>query len=457
MNWICSQIGAREHYAIPRVLHRAGKMVGLYTDFWASASWRLLGKLTGKGGLSTRCHSELAGAPVTSFNLQALKAARQRHANPYDGFLQVGEAFGRSVVRDLEKRAKRGLGPSIVCRSSPTWHPSETRTTSGMTKLRSDTPFLDFGSIFFCYDTGFLEPAQWIKGRGGKAIVGQMDPARYEVNLVKAEEKRWPGWARHSVEVPEAYFQRREAEWAIADLVMVNSEWTKAALIRQGVGADKIVIVPLAYEAPPVEGRGSRVESPSLANRGHRAAFSSSPRPSSLVPRRTLRVLFLGQVILRKGIQYLIEAARFLEKEAIHFDVVGAIGISDSAVASGPSNMTFHGPVSRDRTEEFYRSADLFVLPTLSDGFALTQLEAMAHGLPVIATPNCGEVVTDGVDGLIVQASDSNALAEAFQLLLQDPEKLQAMSEATGSKLEQFSLSSLGDNLAELERKLVGG
>jgi glycosyltransferase involved in cell wall biosynthesis len=165
-------------------------------------------------------------------------------------------------------------------------------------------------------------------------------------------------------------------------------------------------------------------------------------------------VLFLGQVILRKGIQYLIEAARLLKEEAIHFDVVGAIGISDEAVASAPSNMTFHGPVSRDRTEEFYRSADLFVLPTLSDGFALTQLEAMAHGLPVIATPNCGEVVSDGVDGLIVPASDANALAEAFQLLIQDPAKLEAMSAATAAKLKQFSLSKLEENLADLEQRL---
>ena len=165
-------------------------------------------------------------------------------------------------------------------------------------------------------------------------------------------------------------------------------------------------------------------------------------------------MLFLGQVILRKGIQYLIEAARLLEKEAIQFDVVGSIGISDKAVASAPRNMTFHGPVSRDRTDEFYQSADLFVLPTLSDGFALTQLEAMAHGLPVIATPNCGDVVSDGLDGLIVPASDPNALAEAFQLILQEPAKLKIMKEAILAKIDQFSLARLEKNLVALETLL---
>jgi len=398
MPWITAQIGAREHYAVPRVLHRAGKLERLYTDFWATAPWRLLGKLTGKGSLMTRCHTELTGAPATAFNFRALQASRQRFANPYDGYLQVGEAFGRDVVKALDSR------PSSL-----------------------DSPI-----IFFSYDTGFLEPAQWIKARGGKTIVGQMDPARYEVDLVKEEEKRWPGWARQSLEVPEAYFSRREAEWAVADLVMVNSEWTKAALIRQGVSEDKLVVVPLALEV-------------------------TSPRPSTFDSRQKLRVLFLGQVILRKGIQYLIEAARLLEKEAIRFDIVGSIGISEEKVASAPSNMTFHGPVSRYRTEEFYRSADLFVLPTVSDGFALTQLEAMAHGLPVIATPNCGDVVIDGIDGMIVPASDSNALAEAFQLILQDPVKLGDMSNTAKGKVEQFSLARLGENLAELERRLLAG
>jgi glycosyltransferase involved in cell wall biosynthesis len=413
MKWICSQIGAREHYAIPRVLDRAGKLERLYTDFWASAPWRLIGKLTGKASLATRCHPDLAGAPVTAFNLQALKASRQSFSNPYEGYLQVGEAFGQQVVRHLQ---------------------------SPNSKLRAPS-----STILFGYDTGFLEPAQWMKARGGKSIVGQMDPARYEVDLVKAEEKRWQGWAKRSVEVPESYYQRREAEWAVADLVMVNSAWSKQALIKQGVRDDKIVVVPLAFEA----------KSPRPSTFVPRLDSHTSSRRSTFDARRPLRVLFLGQVILRKGIQYLIEAARLLEKEPVQFDIVGSIGISVEAVASAPSNLTFHGPVSRDRTEEFYREADLFVLPTLSDGFALTQLEAMAHGLPVIATPNCGEVVSDGVDGLIVPASDANALAEALQLLLQDPEKLMTMSEATGAKLEQFSLRRLGDNLAELELKLA--
>ena len=125
-----------------------------------------------------------------------------------------------------------------------------------------------------------------------------------------------------------------------------------------------------------------------------------------------LKVLFLGQVILRKGIQYLIAAARLLERENIRFDVVGPIGISREAMATAPGNVTFHGRTGRDQAADCYRRSHLFVLPTLSDGFAITQLEAMAHGLPVITTPCCGEVVSDGVDGFIVPARCRGAGAD---------------------------------------------
>lgn len=106
MNWITSQIGAREHYAVPRVLHRAGKLEILYTDIWATAPWRLLGKLSGKSSLATRFHPDLKDAQVRGFNLQTLKTSRVQFSNPYEGFLQVGEAFGKQVVSDLEKQSR---------------------------------------------------------------------------------------------------------------------------------------------------------------------------------------------------------------------------------------------------------------------------------------------------------------------------------------------------------------
>ena len=168
-----------------------------------------------------------------------------------------------------------------------------------------------------------------------------------------------------------------------------------------------------------------------------------------------LRVLFLGQVNVRKGIQYLVAAAKLLADEPVQFDVVGPVGISDAAMKSAPSNVTFHGRAGRDETAAWYARSDVFVLPTISDGFAITQIEAMAHGLPVVTTPNCGAVVTDGVDGFIVPARDANALAQAFRRYLKEPELLESQHGAALAKSKQFTLDQLEENLFALEQALT--
>jgi glycosyltransferase involved in cell wall biosynthesis len=401
--WICSQIGAREHFAIPRALHQGGRLAALYTDFWAGPATRKLaaGKLR---PLAARFHPDLAGQSslVHSWNLRSLgwELLRRRKfaGRPYHDFIEFGRRFATNVREDLKRR-----------------------------------PDLNHDAIFYAYDTGALESLTWCREQKIKCVLNQMDPNRVEVDLVRAEEKNWPGWTTRNLEVPEAYFARREQEWSLADRIVVNSEFSRQALLRQGVTAEKLAILPLCFEA------GEATCKSEIANRK-----SGAP----------LRVLFLGQVILRKGIQYLLAAARQLERENIHFDVVGPLGISETALKAAPGNVTFHGRTSRDQAATWYRQADVFVLPTLSDGFALTQLEAMAHGLPVIATPCCGEVVTDGVDGFIVPPRDAGALTQALQRHLAQPELLSAQSAAAREKSRQFTLDRLAENLAHLEASL---
>jgi glycosyltransferase involved in cell wall biosynthesis len=402
-SWFCAQIGAREHYAIPRALHQTGRLAVLYTDFWAGPLTRsLLPRHGAFGALASRFHPDLARAPIWACNLRTLEwEARLRlrsneEGGPYLGFCDVGRRFA-SAVRDQASR--RDFPP---------------------------------GAIFFAYDTGALEIFAALRPRGVHCVLNQMDPNRVEVELVREEEKRWPGWVVGAIEIPEEYFCRREQEWALADRVVVNSEFSRQALIRQGVSADKLTVIPLCYESE-------------LSRKDDRRAVFRQP---------PLRVLFLGRVVLRKGIQHLMEAAKLLRDEPVHFDVVGPIGISDDAVKSAPPNMTFHGRANRDQAGAWYQQADIFVLPTLSDGFALTQIEAMAHGLPVIATPNCGEVVTDGVDGFIVAPRDAISLAKAVQRYLVEPELLHVQRVAALKKSEQFKLGHLVERILSLEAEL---
>jgi len=391
---------------VPRVLHREGQLGALYTDFWAGPLIRGMARPSRAKLLrsfAARFHPELAQAPVTSWNARSLlwegDRRNQKSGQIYESFVKIGASFS-SCVRSMMAR-------------------------------RRD---LDSGSIFFAYDTGALEAMEWCREHGLKCILNQMDPNRVEVQMVREEEKRWPDWSTQSLEVPEEYFRRREQEWTLADRVVVNSDFCRQALIQQGVPPEKLSIIPLCFETSNNE--------PEITGAKSNASGAKNK----------LRVLYLGQVILRKGIQYLMQAAKLLEKEPIQFDVVGPIGISAAAIACAPPNLTFHGRATRDQTAEWYQQGDLFVLPTISDGFALTQLEAMSYGLPVVATPCCGAVVSDGLDGFIVPQRDVDALAKTFQRYLADPELLRRQRAAALAKVKQFTLNHLAANLRSLEK-----
>ena len=382
------------------MLHRSGRLEAVFTDYWSAGIWSPLARLAGAKRLLTRRHEDLSDAEVYAFNADALlaglrgKLGPRRH--PYLEFLKIGSRFGRRTRAAMAKRREQD------------WK----------------------NTIFFGYDTGFLEAAAWAKEQGAATIVCQMDPSQVEVDMVREEERIWPGWAKSPLLVPDEYLVWRKAEWALADLVMVNSKWTLDALVRLGVPSEKIAVVPLAYEPEEIDSE-------------------KTPRPDG-----PLRVLYLGQVNIRKGIQYLLEAARKLDRKKFRFDVAGPISIADEHVVTAPANVTFHGAVTRDRVREFYREADVFVLPTISDGFALTQLEAMAHGLPVVTTPNCGEVVRDGIDGFLVPARDATSLAKALENLADDPERLEAMREAARENVARFGLEALDQNLRAIEQRL---
>jgi len=412
--WICCQIGAREHYAVPRVLQRSGRLRRFYTDFWAGSVVRKLAARTGANllrSLATRFHPDLGGrqgAVVRSWNSRSLlweKLLRKKSSaqTPYEGFIEVGSRFARCVREDLKRRQA----------------------------FSSD-------SIFFAYDTGALEAMAWCRDRNIKCVLNQMDPNRVEAGLVGEEEKRWPGWAINPLLIPEEYFQRREREWVLADRVVVNSEFCRQALLTQGVPSKKVVVIPLCFE---MDGRSKDGDANTII--------------SAQSPTAPLRILFLGQVILRKGIQYVLAAAQKLKGENVRFDMVGKIGISAEAVASAPKSVHFHGPSTRDQAAGWYRQADVFVLPTISDGFAITQVEAMAYGLPVVTTASCGDVVSDDVDGFVVPIRDAEALAKTLLRYLTEPGLLRSQQNAALAKAKQFTLERLAGNLLSLEERLL--
>lgn len=386
------QEGSRQTYAVPVAFQRLQVLRLMYVDIWWDWARSLMRHgPAGARALATRYNHEIPRDRIVSFTPKAAlwRAAQhfRRHMPSRGELSEDFCAFGRWLaVRVRQHLARLDLDPAVDC--------------------------------FFGFNSNCLETLEMLKSRGVFTVLDQVDPALVEEDLVIEEAERWPGWEGIPGRTSQDYWDRIKAEWSLTDVVLVNSDWSRQALVQQGVPVEKIIVVPLALDL-------------------HRDRL-----PPPINPRGNLKVIWLGSVILRKGIQYLVEAARKLERTGIEFLLAGRIGISEEALRTFPGNIKVLGRVTRDQLSVFYRQAHVFVLPTISDGFAVTQLEAMAHGLPVITTPNCGRVVTHGVDGMIVPARDSQALAEALASLDADRSLLQEMSVNALQTIHRFDLPS---------------
>ena len=375
MSWICCQLGAREHYAVPRALKLGGLLDELITDLWIRPGTLLH---MSQKRLTGRFHPDLAGARVVAPNIHALtfelKASLARE-NGWTLISRRNEWFQKQAVSQL---ARNHDGKHTV----------------------------------FAYSYAAKKIFEFARVRGWRTMLGQIDPGPTE-------------------SAPKAYWDNWRDECSLADQILVNSNWSRDALIAEGVAAEKIRVIPLAYEA---------ANDASSFQRHYPRAFSAE---------RPLRVLFLGQVSLRKGVAQLLEAVKLLPREHVEFWFVGPVQIRVPQELKLHPQVRWFGVVPRLSVESYYRDADVFIFPTLSDGFGLTQLEAQAWKLPVIASRYCGEVVRDGVNGVVLEEVSGEAIAAVIRGLLRSPERLSAMSVRSGVD-ERFSLAMLARSLGNI-------
>ena len=133
----------------------------------------------------------------------------------------------------------------------------------------------------------------------------------------------------------------------------------------------------------------------------------------------------------------LAEACRELGPE-VAVTVVGGRQLPPDYLRRIAPDAEYIGHVPQSEVARRMAAADVLVFPTLSDGFGLVQLEAMAQGLPVVATSACGEVVRDGLDGFVVPPGDAVALVDRLSRLRREPDLYAAMSRAALVRSTEF-------------------
>lgn len=169
-------------------------------------------------------------------------------------------------------------------------------------------------------------------------------------------------------------------------------------------------------------------------------------------------VLTIGQFIPRKGFDVLLDAWKDVSPEA-QLVLLGGGELEaeyrEQIRRLGLDNVVLQGFAEKERVFQYYRAADLFVLPTREDIWGLVINEAMACALPVVSTKRCiaaSELIVEGENGYVVPVGDALALAGAITRILSDDSLRDRMAENNLEKIRSYTL----ENIVEKHRRVIG-
>lgn len=279
--------------------------------------------------------------------------------------------------------------------------------------------------------SGFATGALLAAGSAGQRTV--CDRGAWHIleqkRVLDEEADRW-GWPH--VAFDPWIIERELTEYDVADRIFVPSEPARLSFLKHGISSAKIIKIPYGVNAErftPV-GRGDG-----------------------------LRIISVATIGLTKGQQYLVPAYRRVRRSGTELVLVGAatrtavrrLGIVDD-------DIKVTGAVPRAKVAEQLRRSGIFVLASVQEGFALVIAQAMACGLPVVATYATGaaELITHGQEGLLVPPGDEDKLAAALDELLADPGRAQAMGEAARRRISAArGWGTYGDLAAQELRRIA--
>jgi glycosyltransferase involved in cell wall biosynthesis len=377
------QAGKRMDYAVPALLARADALAAFYTDLHSS-------------------HRPL----------QVLKELVPPQWQP------------KPLKRLLGRQLPAGL-PRHLVRDQPfaslSWARRDARSDALVLQRACLERFGGANALYTNFIKKDLDAIRQAKNQGMHVVHELIIGA--DVGRILLEERRqFPGIepTGEPEDTVEAGITRDVRKWALCDQVLVPSEYCRQSTIALGCDPAKISLVPYGLSE-------------------HWFDLKPDLQPG--------RILFVGQVGLRKGNHYLAEACRLLKARGVVFEcrVVGPLQVDvQQPLFAGPFYL---GQVPSSQVHEEFRRADIFVLPTLADSFGLVHLEAMACGVPVVTTPHCGSVVRDGVEGFLVPIRNSGFLADRLEQLLIDRSLRDRLGAAARLRARDYTWERYGERL----------
>jgi glycosyltransferase involved in cell wall biosynthesis len=295
---------------------------------------------------------------------------------------------------------------------------------------------LDGTTAIYGYEHACLESFKSQRARGGLCIYEMPIPHHKTTSAILFEEfDRYPetvtkrdlhlrklAWRRNA---------RKDQELGLADLVIVNSSFTKQSLVDAGISDGRIKVIPLG--APNV---GKEIRSQ---------------------PKSPFIFLSAGTQSVRKGVHYLLQAWRKLRPAGdVELWLIGQMALPGRLLADLPGKVVIRPSVPREELMEIYGRASVLVFPSLCEGFGMVITEAMANGLPVITTNNTGgpAFIQHGRNGFLIPIRDADCLAETMQWCLDrrlDLVEISARASESAAKWQWRDYrAALGNTLTQL-------
>jgi len=228
--------------------------------------------------------------------------------------------------------------------------------------------------------------------------------------------KQYADWMPHDASREIVYVrpEQKRREMALANLVLVPSSFV-ARTVRQFVDRP-VMIVPYGVDAD-----------------------FWCPGPARL-GKGPMRFLYAGQCSIRKGTPLLLEAWKAAALKDATLELVGSWQLSGYARSRLPDGVMVHAPVSAEALRERYRAADMFVFPSNFEGFGLVIPEAMACGLPVIATDATAgpDILTENT-GRVIRADDLDGLVDSLRWAGASRDRVAAMGSAARGRARSMT------------------
>lgn len=284
----------------------------------------------------------------------------------------------------------------------------------------------------YCYEDGAFETFRAAKSKRLTCIY-DLPIAYWKTvqQLMEEEANRLPYWActMEGLQDSDQKLRRKDEELELADVVICPSFFVRDSLPLDILQKKRVEVVPF----------GSPMVSEPVQE-----APKSGP----------LRILFAGSMTQRKGLADLFSAIKMLDSKRFELHILGTPIASMSFYKSQLQNFIHHNPRANAEVLNLMRSCDVFVLPSIVEGRALVQQEAMSCGLPIIVTRNAGgeDLVEDGKAGFLVPIRDPSAIANKLEILFKNKELRIEMGKAAKSKALILSWANYRKRIVEIAK-----